>query len=95
MTCGTGLRPRWLSEVLNILLGDAESIRGSTGAIQTHFNIERARETSIPVPPISLQEKFVKIAMMRESIVTVQFEALRQAGHLFQTLLHRAFTSGL
>jgi type I restriction enzyme S subunit len=95
MSCGTALRPRWLSETLNIMLGDADSIRGTTGAIQTHFNIERAREIAIPLPPLALQEVFVEVANKLETLLDVLRELLRQADHLFQTLLHQAFTSGL
>ncbi|MCA1626269.1 MAG: restriction endonuclease subunit S, partial [Acidobacteria bacterium] len=52
---------------------------------------------SIPVPnvPLPLQEKFAAIAQKFERVRRQQREATRQAEHLFQTLLHRAFRGEL
>ncbi len=52
---------------------------------------------SIPVPtvPLPLQEKFAAIVEKFERIRRQQREATRQAEHLFQTLLHRAFRGEL
>jgi type I restriction enzyme, S subunit len=95
MTCGASLVPQFPSEPLNILLGDAEEIQGTTGAIQTHFNIARARELVIPVPPLAIQKEFAVLVERSKSLRKVHRESQRQAEHLFQTLLHRAFTTGL
>lgn len=46
-------------------------------------------------PPLSLQEKFAQIVQKFERLRTQQREAERQAEHLFQTLLYRAFRSEL
>jgi type I restriction enzyme S subunit len=46
---------------------------------------------TIPLPPLALQEKFVRIVQQFERLRAQQREAERQAEHLFQTLLHRAF----
>ncbi|BAY26821.1 restriction modification system DNA specificity subunit [Calothrix sp. NIES-2100] len=46
-------------------------------------------------PPLSLQEKFAQIVQKFERFRTQQREAERQAEHLFQTLLHRAFRGEL
>ncbi len=45
-------------------------------------------------PPLPLQEKFAVIVQRFERLRAQQREAERQAGHLFQTLLHRAFNAG-
>lgn len=45
----------------------------------------------IPVPPLPLQQKFAALVERVERLRAVQREALRQAEHLFQTLLRRAF----
>lgn len=52
---------------------------------------------SIPVPkvPLPLQEQFAAIVQKFERIRRQQREATRQAEHLFQTLLHRAFRGEL
>jgi type I restriction enzyme S subunit len=49
-------------------------------------------ELQIPLPPFSLQEKFADLVEELEHLRAVQREALRQAEHLFQTLLHQAFS---
>lgn len=58
-------------------------------------NREELAEQFIPIPPLSLQEKFAKIVKKFESYRNQQQEAQRQANHLFQTLLHQAFTGKL
>ncbi|MEI6445013.1 MAG: restriction endonuclease subunit S [Nostocales cyanobacterium ELA583] len=46
-------------------------------------------------PPLPLQEKFAQIVQKHDRFRTQQREAERQAEHLFQTLLHRAFRGEL
>ncbi len=58
-------------------------------------NREELDALMIPVPPLPLQQKFADIVRRFERLRAQQREAERQAEHLFQTLLHRAFTSGL
>lgn len=52
-------------------------------------------EIRIPVPPLPLQQKFAALVERHERLRATQREALRQAEHLFQTLLHRAFNQEL
>jgi type I restriction enzyme S subunit len=47
----------------------------------------------IPVPPLQLQEEFAALVQRVERLRAVQREALRQAEHLFASLLARAFSS--
>lgn len=63
----------------------------SRRAGQQHINAEQVKSLSFPVPPISLQQKFARIVHRFERLRAQQREAERQAEHLFQTLLHRAF----
>lgn len=68
---------------------------GTSGSMK---NISQADAGSIriPLPPLRLQERFADVAERFERIRAIHRESLRQAEHLFQTLLHRAFfTSGL
>ncbi|MGL4501439.1 MAG: restriction endonuclease subunit S, partial [Planktothrix sp.] len=58
-------------------------------------NREELAEQSIPLPPLPLQEKFAQIVQKFERLRTQQREAERQAEHLFQTILHRAFRGEL
>lgn len=46
-------------------------------------------------PPLPLQEKFAQIVQKYERLRTQERESDRQAEHLFQTLLHRAFRGEL
>ena len=47
---------------------------------------------AIPLPPLALQEKFARVVQQFERLRAQQREAERQAEHLFQTLLYRAFS---
>lgn len=62
---------------------------------QKNINLEILRDLYIPLPPLPLQEKFVQTVQRFERLRTQQREAERQAEHLFQTILHRAFRGEL
>lgn len=65
------------------------------GAVTKTITKDAIRELDIPLPPLPLQEKFAQIVQKHDRIRTQQREAERQAEHLFQTLLHRAFRGEL
>lgn len=46
------------------------------------------------MPPLPLQSYFAEIVLKYERLQSTHRESLRQAEHLSQTLLHRAFNSG-
>jgi type I restriction enzyme S subunit len=58
---------------------------------QKNIDLEILRELAVIVPPLAHQEKFARIVQQYERLRAQQREAERQAEHLFQTLLHRAF----
>jgi len=62
---------------------------------QKNINLEILRNLQIPVPPSMLQQKLAQIVQKHVRIQVQQREALRQAEHLFQTLLHQAFEGDL
>ncbi len=64
-------------------------------SVQFNINTEQIASIELPVPPISLQQKFVKIIEKHLRLQAQQREAERQAEHLFQTLLHKAFQGEL
>ena len=64
-------------------------------AIQFNINGEQIAAIAIPLPSPPLQEKFAQIAQKFDRLRTQQREADRQAEHLFQTILHRAFRGEL
>lgn len=49
-------------------------------------------ELQIPLPPLPLQQKFAAVVERAGHLRAVQREALRQAEHLFASLLHGAFS---
>lgn len=63
---------------------------GSAGSMP-NISKEKFMSVALPVPPLSLQQKFAALVERHERLRATQREALRQAEHLFQTLLHRAF----
>lgn len=64
-------------------------------SVQFNINAEQLVSIEIPLPPIPLQQKFAKIIERYLRLQAQQQEALRQAEHLFQTLLHKAFQGEL
>lgn len=62
---------------------------------QKNINLEILRNLDIIIPPMQLQEKFASVVSRHERLRTQQREAERQAEHLFQTVLHRAFRGEL
>jgi type I restriction enzyme S subunit len=62
---------------------------------QSSINQEDVEGFAILLPPLALQQQFASLVTRHERLRAVQREALRQAEHLFQSLLHRAFTTGL
>ena len=61
------------------------------GSIMDGLNMEIIKSLRIPLPPLQLQQKFAALVERVERLRAVQREALRQAEHFFQTLLHGAF----
>lgn len=58
---------------------------------QPTLNIEQITQTPVIQPPIELQRQFAFFAQQYTPLRRQLREALRQAQHLFQTLLHEAF----
>lgn len=64
------------------------------GAIMDGLNMEIIKGLRFPLPPLPLQQKFAALAAHYERLRATEREALRQAEHLFQGLLQRAFGEG-
>ncbi len=67
----------------------------ATGSTVVGIRSESLVAIPIYVPPLTLQEKFARIVQQFERLRAQQREAERQAEHLFQTLLHRAFSGAV
>ena len=61
------------------------------GAIK-RLTIERLLEFKLPVPQLVLQQRYSNIVKKFRKLQAMQIEELRQAEHLFQSLLHKAFS---
>lgn len=59
------------------------------------LNMEIIKDLHFPLPPMALQQRLKGIADQSERLWSQQSEALRQAEHLFQALLRRAFQTDL
>jgi type I restriction enzyme, S subunit len=71
-----------------------QQLRAATkGAIMDGLNMEIIKRLRIPLPPLTFQEKFEGMVERHDRLRSVQRESLRQAEHLFQSLLHEAFTA--
>jgi type I restriction enzyme, S subunit len=58
---------------------------------RANINLDTLRPLRVPLPPMPLQQKFAVLVERVERIRAVQRESLRQAEHLFASLLHHAF----
>ena len=67
-----------------------ETIKSGTTSVFAIY-YKDLRELPVLIPPFPEQEKYARVVRRVERLRTQQREATRQAEHLFQTLLHRAF----
>ena len=82
----------YLQGFLNSRLAHQEMAKIMVEGTRLRFSLGQFKEISVPVPPLRLQQKFAGLVERVERLRAVQQEALRQAEHLFQTLLHCAFS---
>jgi type I restriction enzyme, S subunit len=88
-----GLLPEFLSMFLSLDTGGQRQIaRLQYGQTKPGLNLDQIREMRVPVPHVCHQQRFLELAKRVERLRAVQREALRQAEHLFASLLHRAFS---
>ena len=58
---------------------------------QSNISPTLLREFKVYVPPFNNQQKFFHLVQRVQRLRSIQVEALRQAEHLFQTVLYEAF----
>jgi len=59
---------------------------------RANINLDILRPLRIPAPPLPLQQQFAALVERVERLRSIQRESLRQSEHLFQSLLHQAFS---
>ncbi len=65
---------------------------GSAGSMP-NISKEKFMGVELPIPPLPMQQQFAALVERVERLRSVQRESLRQAEHLFQSLLHNAFSA--
>jgi type I restriction enzyme S subunit len=86
------IHPIYLARYLTTPQAHAQILQHAKKAVnQASINQQDVKSLSIPTPPLPLQEEFAAIVRRFEHLRAQQRESERQAEHLFQTLLHRAF----
>lgn len=91
----TKILPKYLEHYLRSNYAQRLISISANQSSQANIFIEPIKNLTVLLPPLPLQEKFAAIVQKFERIRRQQREATRQAEHLFQTLLHRAFRSEL
>lgn len=86
------LLPEYLAFLVNSHQGLTELRGDSVGSAQGVINTGTLQAWRIPLPPLRPQQEFSQLVHQVASQRAVQQEALRQAEHFFQTLLHRTFS---
>lgn len=87
--------PEYFAGALRSLAFQAQLERAMRQTTRNQVPVTRQKTLLLLVPPLSLQQKFAAIVRRFERLRAQQREAERQAEHLFQTLLHRAFSGGI
>lgn len=88
-----GLLPEFLSMFLSLDTGGQRQIaRVQYGQTKPGLNLDQIRRMRVPVPDVCQQQRFLELAKRVERLRAGQRESLRQAEHLFASLLDRAFT---
>jgi type I restriction enzyme S subunit len=65
------------------------------GSTSPHVNVGDIKAFRVVAPPLELQNNFSQAVHKQDRLYRQQQEASRQAEHLFETLLHRAFRGEL
>jgi type I restriction enzyme, S subunit len=90
--CSNRLLPEFARYVLRY--HEPHLLNLARGANTEGLTLPMLNELLVPDVSLALQQKFADIVRRFERLRAQQREAERQAEHLFQTLLHRAFNDG-
>jgi type I restriction enzyme, S subunit len=91
--CSNKINPYFLLFILKH--NEKNLLVQARGANTEGLTLPMIEEISIPQVPIDFQEKFAQIVQRFERLRAQQRESDRQAEHLFQSILHRAFQGEL
>jgi type I restriction enzyme, S subunit len=89
------INPIFLASYLNSEGGKKQFENLDRGGVKSGLNFDNIRSLKIILPSLPLQEKFAQTVQRFECLRAQQRESDRQAEHLFQSILHRAFQGEL
>lgn len=89
------INPIFLAHYLNSEGGKRQFEALDRSGVKSGLNFDDIRSLNLILPPISLQEQYAETVLRYQRISNQRIEATRQAEHLFQTVLHRAFLGEL
>ncbi len=89
--CSEKVLPAFVVQILKH--NEQRLLAQARGANTEGLTLPMLEEIPAPHVPLTLQAKFSRMAQKYERVRAQQREAERQAEHLFQTLLHRAFAN--
>jgi type I restriction enzyme S subunit len=87
-----GLDPVFLSALLSCDAAKRRWRAIDKNAVKSGLNFDDIRGFKIIMPPLTLQHEYATLAERAVRLDGTQREALRQADHLFASLLHQAFS---
>jgi type I restriction enzyme S subunit len=87
--------PIYLEYLINSKIVQNQLHQEITDTVRTFLSLTKLKTIKIPLPPLPMQQKFAQVVKKYERLRVQQREAERQAEHLFQTLLHKAFQGEL
>lgn len=90
-----GFNPVFLSALLSCDAAKTKWNMIDRDAVKSGLNFDDVRGFRVIVPPLALQQQYASVVEQHERLRSVQRESLRQAEHLFQSLLHEAFSREL
>jgi type I restriction enzyme S subunit len=89
------LNPYFVAGYFSTTTGKGQILRLDREGVKSGLNFDDVKSLKVFNPPESLQTKFVQIMEKYHRIQLQQRETERQAEHLFQSLLQRAFQGEL
>jgi type I restriction enzyme S subunit len=89
------VEPNYFYALLGTNAVYAEFARRAPGATVKNLNIDLVRGVTVPVPPLSMQERFATITTSIEGWASIFDRSLTEFHALFASLQHRAFRGEL
>lgn len=89
------IRPRFLRDLVNSPTGRRMVLRESRGQVQQHFNVGSLASAITPLPPLEIQDVYIRRIEALEKVVDETANQLIISDGLFTSLQRRAFNGEL